>query len=144
MGFWENSIFAMGLFSHTHAFSGGFWQMSLKRSVYVKNWRKLNAFFSILGLDGSSPNSLGPHGKNQHFGKWDTKTMTKNLIWTWNFFFEPGFTWKAFVQSPLVKLIETIIRIGCHFYMCAINLCTKKKCRNNLCGRANSWASEEE
>ena len=27
----------MGLFSSTHAFSGGFWQISLKRSLYVKN-----------------------------------------------------------------------------------------------------------
>ena len=43
-------------------FSGGFWQISLKLSLYVKNWRKQNAFFSILGLDGSSPNSLGPPG----------------------------------------------------------------------------------
>ena len=46
--------FLMGLFSPTRAFSGGFWQISLKRFVYVKNWRKQTAFFSILGLDGSS------------------------------------------------------------------------------------------
>ena len=32
--------FLMGLFSPTHAFSGGFWQISLKRSLYVKNWKK--------------------------------------------------------------------------------------------------------
>ena len=31
--------FAMGLFSPTHAFSGGFWQISLKRSVYVNFFR---------------------------------------------------------------------------------------------------------
>ena len=43
-------------------FSGGFWQISLKLSLYVKNWRKQNAFFSILGLIKSSPNSLGPPG----------------------------------------------------------------------------------
>ena len=30
----------MGLFSPSHAFSGGFWQISLKRSLYVKNWKK--------------------------------------------------------------------------------------------------------
>ena len=32
--------FLMGLFSPTRAFSGGFWQISLKRSLYVKNWKK--------------------------------------------------------------------------------------------------------
>ena len=32
--------FAMGLFSPSHAFSGGFWQISLKRSLYVKNLKK--------------------------------------------------------------------------------------------------------
>ena len=30
---------SMGLFSPTHAFSGGFWQISLKRSLYVKKSR---------------------------------------------------------------------------------------------------------
>ena len=56
MGDFEKILFlrfAMGLFSPTHTFSGGFWQISLKRSVYVKNWRKQTAFFSILGLDES-------------------------------------------------------------------------------------------
>ena len=52
--------FLMGLFSPTHAFSEGFWQISLKRSLYVKKWRKGTAFFSIWSLDRTSPNSLGP------------------------------------------------------------------------------------
>ena len=54
--------FLMGLFPPAHAFSEGFWQISLKRSLYVKNWRKLTVFFFILGLERSSPNSLGPPG----------------------------------------------------------------------------------
>ena len=41
--------FLMGLFSPTHAFSGGFWQISLKQPVYVKNWRKQTAFFFDFG-----------------------------------------------------------------------------------------------
>ena len=57
----------MGLFSPSHAFSGGFWQISLKRSVYVKNWRKLNAFVFDFGSRWVLPkisrapwDSLGP------------------------------------------------------------------------------------
>ena len=48
--------FPLGLFSPTCSFSGGFclWQISLKQSVCKMH------FFSIWGLDGSSPNSLGP------------------------------------------------------------------------------------
>ena len=44
--FWRKSHFSvlqcilMGLFSPSHAFSGGFWQISLKRSLYVKNLKK--------------------------------------------------------------------------------------------------------
>ena len=59
-------VFSNRLIRHywapTHAFSEGFWLVSLKRSLYVKNWRNQLHFFSILGLDGSSPNSLGPSG----------------------------------------------------------------------------------
>ena len=41
--FWRKSHFCifqcilMGLFSPTHAFLGGFWQIYLKRSLYIKN-----------------------------------------------------------------------------------------------------------
>ena len=34
-------LFSNGVDFHTpHAFSGGFWQISLKQLLYVKNWRK--------------------------------------------------------------------------------------------------------
>ena len=41
--------FLMGLFAPTHAFSEDFWQISLKRSLYVENWRKTTAFFFDFG-----------------------------------------------------------------------------------------------
>ena len=51
-GFWENSIFAFCngvIFTHPCIFRRFFWQISLKRSVYVENWRKRTAFFFDFG-----------------------------------------------------------------------------------------------
>ena len=44
----------MGLFSPTHAFSGGFWQISLKRSLYVNNLflRFMSSFMDNYRADG--------------------------------------------------------------------------------------------
>ena len=64
--------FLMGLFSPTRAFSGGFWQISLKRSLYVKNWKKsfLRPLFratfplntDLNSSSGSLWDPLGPSG----------------------------------------------------------------------------------
>ena len=64
--------FLMGLFSPSRAFSGGFWQISLKRSLYVKNWKKpflrqlFRATFPLntdLNSSSGSPwDPLGPSG----------------------------------------------------------------------------------
>ena len=75
MGDFEKKLFlrfAMGLFSPSHAFSGGFWQISLKRSLYVKNWKKpflrplFRATFPLntdLNSSSGSPwDPLGPPG----------------------------------------------------------------------------------
>ena len=64
--------FLMGLFSPTRAFSEGFWHISLKRSLYVKNWKKpfLRPLFratfplntDLHSSSGSLWDPLGPSG----------------------------------------------------------------------------------
>ena len=80
--------FLMGLFSPTRAFSGGFWQISLKRSLYVKNWKKsflrplFRATFPLnTDLNSSSGSPWDPTG-----GSWDPpggSQGSQRRNWSW-------------------------------------------------------------
>ena len=91
-------FFLMGLFSPTRAFSGGFWQISLKRSIYVKNWRKLNVIFSIFGLHGSS--LIKPQIRHKYI----LKTLHS---WFSYFFLLKRFHYQSYKNAQKVKKNES-------------------------------------
>ena len=71
--------FLMGLFSPTRAFSGGFWQISLKRSLYVKNWRKRTAFFFDFGSRWVLPKFSGAPWDPLRRRNWSQSSTEKLL-----------------------------------------------------------------